>query len=132
MSGSFEMCSIADIIPQLEQITRNMYRESNLDDLKSKKVNRQHFVTCADICRIQKMIEEETIRLASSDGASVLKWVSNLREQGHFMFLKQSDEPLPLDSDLEPESFVLIMQRKYQRKCWEKYVVAVCWHQWHT
>ncbi|KAJ7732434.1 hypothetical protein B0H16DRAFT_1328742, partial [Mycena metata] len=68
----------------LEQITRKMYRESNLDHLRSKKANRRHFVTRADIRRIQKMIEEETIRLASGDGASVLEWVNNLRAQGHF------------------------------------------------
>ncbi|KAJ7816484.1 hypothetical protein B0H13DRAFT_1923533 [Mycena leptocephala] len=57
----------------LEQITRNMYHESNLEDLRSKKANRRHFVTRADIRRIQKMIGEETIRLASGDGASVLE-----------------------------------------------------------
>ncbi|KAJ7154347.1 hypothetical protein C8R43DRAFT_885158 [Mycena crocata] len=73
----------------LEQITRNMYREENLDDLRSKKKNRRHLVTRADIRRIQKMIEEETIRLASGDGASVLEWVSKLKEAGHFVFLKR-------------------------------------------
>ncbi|KAJ6632370.1 hypothetical protein B0H10DRAFT_2183124 [Mycena sp. CBHHK59/15] len=58
----------------LDEITKNMYRESNLDDLRSKRADRRHFATRADVRRIEKMIEEETIRLASGDGASVLEW----------------------------------------------------------
>ncbi|KAJ7750696.1 hypothetical protein DFH07DRAFT_693742, partial [Mycena maculata] len=82
---------------QLDQITKNMYHESKLKDL------------------------QETIRLASSDGESVLEWVQKLRDEGHFIFLKRSDEGPPPGSDLECDSFVLIIQTKYQRGCWEKY-----------
>ncbi|KAJ7645737.1 hypothetical protein B0H17DRAFT_1215974 [Mycena rosella] len=105
----------------LDQITKKMYREGNLDDLRSKRADRRHFATRADIRRIQKMIEEETIRLASGDGASVLAWVQKLRDEGHFVFLKRSDEPPPPGSNLDPDSFVLIIQTKYQRECWHNY-----------
>lgn len=106
---------------QLEQITRNMYRENNLDDLQSKKANRRHFVTQADIRHIEKMIEEGTIQLTSGDGVLVLEWVNKLKKAGHFVFLKWTDEAPPPGSDLNPDSFVLIIQMPYQHEYWEKY-----------
>jgi hypothetical protein len=80
-------------------------------------------VTRADVRRVQKTIEEETIRLASQDGPSVLEWVRKLREQGHFVFLKTSSEASPVDAalPLAADSFVLIIQTKYQCECWEKH-----------
>ena len=74
----------------------------------------------ADIRRIEKIIEEETIRLASQDGASVLEWVKTLRERGHFVELKTSSDEPPPNSGLEKGSFVLIIQTKYQAECWQK------------
>lgn len=67
------------------------------------------------------MIEEEAIRLASQDGTSVLEWVKKLEAEGHFVILKRSDQPPPTGSDLEDDSFVLIIQTKYQRECWQKF-----------
>ncbi|KAJ6580094.1 hypothetical protein DFH09DRAFT_1275796 [Mycena vulgaris] len=40
---------------------------------------------------------------------------------GHFVFLKRSDEAPPEGSDIDPDTFFLIIQTKYQRECWEKY-----------
>ncbi|KAJ7291853.1 hypothetical protein C8J57DRAFT_1043714, partial [Mycena rebaudengoi] len=68
----------------LEIITKNMYHETNLDSTRSSKANRRHFATCADVRRIQKMIEEEAIRLAAQDGPSVLEWAKKLESEGHF------------------------------------------------
>jgi len=52
--------------------------EENINNLQSGQTCCCKFVTHADVCRIEKMIEEETIRLASQDGASVLEWVEKL------------------------------------------------------
>lgn len=71
--------------------------------------------------RIEKMIEEETIRLASKDGASVLEWVATLQKRGHFVSLKSSSDASPLNSGLEKNSFVLIIQTQYQQECWQKH-----------
>ncbi|KAJ6570995.1 hypothetical protein DFH09DRAFT_916772, partial [Mycena vulgaris] len=68
----------------LENITQNLYHESNIDKTRSIKGRRRDFATRADVRRIQKMIEEETIRLAAQDGPSVLEWVAKLREEGHY------------------------------------------------
>ncbi|KAJ7906617.1 hypothetical protein B0H13DRAFT_2333252 [Mycena leptocephala] len=103
-----------------ENITKNMYEESNLDETRTNKAHRRDFVTRADVRRIQKMIEEESIRLAAQDGPSVLAWAEKLRE-GHFVSLKRSDESAPAGSQLDDDSFVLIGQTKYQRECWQKY-----------
>jgi capsular polysaccharide biosynthesis protein len=98
------------------------YMESNLDDLKIKLADRNEFATRADVYRIQKAIEQETIRLASKDGASVLQWVDNLKEAGHYVTIKTASDPSPPDAalPLAHDSFVLIIQTRYQRECWQK------------
>ncbi|KAJ8087683.1 hypothetical protein PM082_006518 [Marasmius tenuissimus] len=93
----------------LEQIQGGRVTEENLEELKDGKARRNEFATRADIRRIQKMIEEETIRLASQDGASVLQWVKNLREQGHYVELKTSSDKPPPASGLQPNAFVLVV-----------------------
>jgi hypothetical protein len=71
------------------------YHESNHGDLGSKSATRNEFATHADVRRVQKAIEEETIRLASQDGASVLQWAKKLREEGDFVTLKSFSNPPP-------------------------------------
>lgn len=91
--------------------------EKNIEGL-SQGIKHEHFCTRADIRRVEKMIEEETIRLAPSDGASVLKWIEVLEERDCFVKLKaRNDPPLP-ESGLEKDVFVLIIQTKYQCKYW--------------
>ncbi|KAJ7029405.1 hypothetical protein C8F04DRAFT_962988, partial [Mycena alexandri] len=68
----------------LENITQGMYHERNLDKTRSAQAHRRDFVTRADVRRIQKIIEEESIRLAAQDGPSVLEWVEKLKDAGHF------------------------------------------------
>jgi len=68
------------------------------------------------------MIEEETVRLATQDGASVLKWVETLHARGHYVEVKTSSDEPPSGSGLDkPDTFALIMQTKYQRECWIKH-----------
>jgi len=67
------------------------------------------------------MIEEETVRLASQDGASVLKWVQTLQERGHYVAFKSSSDDPPSGSRLEKNTFVLVIQTKYQQECWQKH-----------
>ena len=105
---------------KLEQIQGRIYTEDNIDNLRSGQMCRREFVTRADVRRIEKMIEEETIRLASQDGASVLEWVKDLRKRGHFVELKTSSDAPPPNSGLEKESFVIIIQTQYQQECWRK------------
>lgn len=58
------------------------------------------------------------MRLAPKDGESVLKWVDILRNRGFFVSLKPSTSPPPAGSGLAPDAFVLIIQTKYQKECW--------------
>jgi len=67
------------------------------------------------------MIKEETVRLASQDGASVLKWVQTLRECRHYVAFKSSSDDPPSGSRLEKNTFVLVIQTKYQQECWQKH-----------
>ena len=106
---------------KLEQIQGKLYMEENINNLQSSQTRRCEFVTHADVRRIEKMIEEETIRLASQDGASVLEWVEKLRERGHFVALKSSSDLPPTDSGLEKDTFVMIIQTQYQWNCWRKH-----------
>lgn len=97
-----------------------MFTENNVEGL-SQGVKHKHFCTCTDIRHVEKMIEEETIRLAPSDGSLVLKWVEVLRECDCFVKLKASNNAPPQGSGLEPDVFVLIIQTKYQRKYWREH-----------
>ena len=107
----------------LEQIMGGKVTEDDLDSIRAgtTSTSRNQFATRADVRRIQKTIEEELIRLAAQDGASVLEWVKQLRERGHFVELKTSAEPPPANSYLERNSFILIIQTRYQRECWGKH-----------
>jgi hypothetical protein len=106
---------------QLEHMHRQMYDESNVENLRNHGVAQNDFITCADIRRIQKGIEEETIRLAKQDGASILKWVEKLKSDGHYVFIKTSAGPPPPSSNLDRDVFLLIIQTKYQQECWQKH-----------
>ncbi|KAF5342494.1 hypothetical protein D9611_001695 [Ephemerocybe angulata] len=104
----------------LQKVRGNVYREENIEYLKSSTAIRAEFATRADVRRIQRSIKEETIRLAPTDGASVLEWARQLRDDGHFVFLKTSAEGAPLGSGLDSKSFVLIIQTKYQQELWKQ------------
>jgi hypothetical protein len=66
------------------------------------------------------MIEEETVRLATQDGASVLKWVETLRARNHYVKIKTSSDNPPPGSGLDKSTFAVIIQTRYQRECWVK------------
>ncbi|KAJ3506163.1 hypothetical protein NLJ89_g7021 [Agrocybe chaxingu] len=105
----------------LRRIQGNIYTEDNLSKLKEEGSRRSQFCTRADVRRIEKIIEEETVQLASQDGPSVLKWVENLRERGHYVEIKTSSDQPPDNSNLDSNAFVLIIQTKYQRECWQRH-----------
>ena len=84
-------------------------------------MRRSEFCTRADIRCIEKKIEEETIRLATQDGESVLRWVNVLRARGHYVLIKTSNNESPPNSNLDKDTFVLIIQTKYQQECWKKH-----------
>ena len=67
------------------------------------------------------MIKQESVRLATQDGPSVLKWVEKLRAEGAHVAIKTSSDPSPSGSDLESDIFVLIIQTAYQRECWRNH-----------
>ena len=67
------------------------------------------------------MIEEETIRLDPSDGRSVQLWVERMKSEGYFVDLKGTGDAPPAGSSLASDAFVLIIQTKYQKHCWEKW-----------
>jgi len=106
---------------KLEQVQGQIYTEGNLKNLQEQGSQRSEFVTRADVRRLEKMIEQETVRLAAQDGESVLKWVGILRAQGHYVELKTSVQDPPAGSGLEKDVFVLVLQTKYQQECWNEH-----------
>ena len=105
----------------LEQIQGKIYTEDNLRGLQEEGARRSEFCTRSDVRRIEKMIEEEIVWLASQDGASILKWVETLRERDHYVEIKTSSDSTPLGSGLDTNAFVLIIQTQYQQECWTKH-----------
>jgi len=61
------------------------------------------------------------VRLASQDGASVLKWMGTLWECGHYVEIKASSDDALSGSGLNKNAFMLIIQMKYQQECWKKH-----------
>lgn len=82
---------------------------------------RNEFITAADVRRIQKDIEAETIRLDDRDGQSVLNWVENLRSRGELLGFKSSSDAPPPGSGLATDAFALCIQTAYQHECWTKF-----------
>ncbi|PPR02766.1 hypothetical protein CVT24_002240 [Panaeolus cyanescens] len=107
----------------LESIHGNLYDEINFEVARSqgRKSVRDDFVNIKDVRRIQKILEQKNVRLAPTDGPSVLKWVQQLQDQGHFVFLKASNSAPPPQSNLAADVFILIIQTRYQSECWEKH-----------
>ncbi|PPQ68734.1 hypothetical protein CVT24_007561 [Panaeolus cyanescens] len=107
----------------LDHVHRKIYDEDHVDQLSSTQVSRNDFITRQDIRRIEKTIEMEIIRLSKQDGASLLRWVENLKAAGHFVLLKACNEPAPSDTtiQLDPSAFILIIQTRYQAQCWEQH-----------
>lgn len=97
------------------------YTEENLGNLKVEGTQRSEFCTRAVVRRIEKRIEEETIRLATQDGESVLRWVNVLQARGHYILIKTSNNEPPPNSNLNKDVFILIIQMKYQQECWKKH-----------
>jgi hypothetical protein len=106
---------------QLGQIQGKIYTEDKVSNLKSGNAHCSEFVMHANVYRIKKIIEEETVQLLFQDGASMLEWVRNLQEQGHFVEFKSSSDPPPEGSGLAADSFVLIIQTQYQWECCRKH-----------
>ncbi|KAJ7757388.1 hypothetical protein DFH07DRAFT_958746 [Mycena maculata] len=79
------------------------------------------FVTAADIRKIEKEIEVETIRLDAQDGQSTKECVENLRKRGELMGFKGSSDASPAGSSLASDTFALCVQTKYQSECWQKW-----------
>lgn len=103
----------------LEQFQGKIYSEKNASNLRNEGAHRHEFCTRADVRRIEKTIEEESIRLAGQDGASVMQWVTALEAEGHSVYLKTAKDKTPSGSDLTDDAFILIIQTKYQKECWQ-------------
>jgi MULE transposase domain. len=77
--------------------------------------HRNEFVTLADLRRIQKDIEAESIRFDRDDGRSTAKWAEELRQKGHLLAYKSRSCPVPPESGLASDIFCLITQSSWQR-----------------
>jgi len=80
---------------------------------------RDELVTLADVRRIQKGVEAETVRLDRDDGKSIFKWAERLRTKGHLLGFKSISCPVPADSGLASDTFTLMIQTTWQRKMFE-------------
>lgn len=76
---------------------------------------RDELITLADVRRIEKAIEAETIRLDHDDGKSVFLWAKRLRASDSLLGFKSCACPVPPDSKLEADAFVLMVQTPSQR-----------------
>ncbi|KAF5333556.1 hypothetical protein D9611_002587 [Ephemerocybe angulata] len=106
----------------LEHVRGRIYTEEGNSSASDADVSRSEFISRSDVRRVERIIEEESIRLAKKDGPSVLRWVEKLRSEGHYVFLKTSSDASAATSvRLDSDAFVLIIQTQYQQECWQKH-----------
>lgn len=56
-----------------------------------------------------------------NDGQSILQWAERLRNAGEMPAFKTSADPAPAGSGLAADTFVLIIQTRYQKEVFAKY-----------
>ncbi|KAJ7588438.1 hypothetical protein C8J56DRAFT_890227 [Mycena floridula] len=105
----------------LKQIKGDTFSEANLTCLRSVGTERDQNITARDIRCIEKVIEEELIRFVPNDGHSVLEWSKKLRDEGCFVFLKGTSDPVPQNCVVELKTFIFIVQTLYQLECWQRF-----------
>ena len=81
---------------------------------------RDDFIVLADVRRIEKSIEAETIRLDRDDGKSIEAWVERLRTDGSLLEYKSLASPAPPGSGLQHDVYFLAVQTEAQRKVFER------------
>lgn len=83
--------------------------------------HRNDFITLADVCRIEKAIEAETIHLDPDDGKSTFLWVEQLCASNSLLGFKSRACLVPLGSKLADDAFVLMVQTPSQREQFHHY-----------
>lgn len=67
------------------------------------------------------MIEAENIHLDADDGESIIQWIDKLCDSRDILAFKSSTGAIPEGSDLAKDSFVLIIQTRYQLEVYCKW-----------
>jgi hypothetical protein len=99
-------------------VHQGVYQQDDDDD---QSLRRNFFITMSDIYRLKKDIDAETTRLHSDDGQSTLAWVERLRDQGALLGFKATSDPPPLGSNLDTDTFSLMIQTRWQEKMYQKF-----------
>jgi hypothetical protein len=73
------------------------------------------FIMLADVRRIEKAIEAESVRLERDDGKSVFLWAERLRAMDSLLGFKSCACVAPPESRLAKDAFVLAFQTPSQR-----------------
>ncbi|KAJ3779843.1 hypothetical protein GGU10DRAFT_243477, partial [Lentinula aff. detonsa] len=105
----------------------NLIRAGTKLDAVLEQVNensshpRNKFISRADVRRMEKLVEEENIRLGKKDGESVLAWARRLESEGSLLAFKASNAPPPPGSSVNETAFIFIIQTKYMREKWNEW-----------
>jgi hypothetical protein len=89
-------------------VHQGVYQQDN--NTTDQNLRRDSFMTMSDIYRLKKDIDSEIMRLHSDDGQSTLAWVERLQDQGVLLGFKATSDPPLLGSNLEPDTFSLMIQ----------------------
>jgi hypothetical protein len=76
--------------------------------------SRDRFIALSDVSRLARTLEDEKIRLHPEDAISAKLWMDRLKDDNVHVFYKDKLDPPPLESRLQPDSFVLCIQTGFQ------------------
>ena len=79
------------------------------------RTDRDYYITMRDINRCRRIVEDVEIRLDGNDAVSLRLWVHRLQQASAVCVLKDKKDPVPPESGLSPDSFVLCIQTEFQR-----------------
>ena len=77
--------------------------------------NRDYHIPTHDIMRLCRTVENTEIRYNENDAISIRVWIALIQQDGGSAILKDKLDPLPQESGLSSETFVLCIQTKFQR-----------------
>ena len=79
-----------------------------------------YHITMQNIMRFHRTVENMEIQHDENDLVSIWVWVTLIQQDSGEAFLKDKLDPPPLGSGLDPDTFVLCIQTKFQREQFQR------------
>ena len=102
---------------------------ANVGDRENRETFDQwkHFISKADINNVRVKVQDNLIRRHKDDATSVSLFVSELKQKSFspVVFFKSQDQKHPNYPNIPEDSFILILQTKFQLELYKKHASTI-------